>query len=143
MTEVVRLLINGEIRDVEVLSRKRSSIRLKIAGREYHVEFSESLPMDEQTNRSGTQNGFVKTPAGKILMDGSKICVAAPIPGVIIEVAVDVGTTVDQGTLLFRLEAMKMQNSIFSPASGTISRIGVQIGAEVSDGEILIEIEPK
>ncbi len=66
--------------------------------------------------------------------------VAAPLPGIIIDIKVKAGDSVRQGQELAILEAMKMENSIESPCSGTVLSINVSAGATVSEGTILITI---
>jgi pyruvate carboxylase subunit B len=63
----------------------------------------------------------------------------APMPGMIISYAVQVGDTVKTGDLVCVLEAMKMQNSLPAPASGTIKAINFEPGASVAkDATILV-----
>ena len=63
------------------------------------------------------------------------------IPGLISQIFVSVGSTVDTGDKLFILEAMKMENEINSPLSGTVKNISVKSGVAVEKGTIIMEIE--
>jgi len=65
--------------------------------------------------------------------------VSAPIPGVIISVAVSEGDSVTYGQELCVLEAMKMKNSIRSGKAGVISRIMISVGDQVSQNQTLME----
>lgn len=65
--------------------------------------------------------------------------VRAPIPGVIIEVKVQVGDSVVFGQELLVLEAMKMKNAIRAGKPGTISKVIVSVGDQVSQNQPLIE----
>lgn len=76
----------------------------------------------------------VNMPAG-----GTKV--EAPMPGTILNVAVNVGDTVKNGDVLVILEAMKMENEIVAPCDGTVSAIAVAKGAAVNPGDILVAIE--
>jgi len=63
----------------------------------------------------------------------------APMPGMIISYAVQVGDMVKTGDLICVLEAMKMQNSLPAPAAGTIKAINFEPGASVAkDATILV-----
>jgi pyruvate carboxylase subunit B len=63
----------------------------------------------------------------------------APMPGMIISYAVQVGDQVKTGDLVCVLEAMKMQNSLPAPASGTVKAINFEPGASVAkDATILV-----
>jgi biotin carboxyl carrier protein len=64
--------------------------------------------------------------------------VVAPIPGVIVAVAVKEGETVTRGQELCVLEAMKMKNSIRATHDGTISAVKVAVGDHVQHNQVLI-----
>jgi biotin carboxyl carrier protein len=66
--------------------------------------------------------------------------VTAPMPGIILSVAVKEGDIVQAGDSLLVLEAMKMENEIHAPRAGTVKRIFVSAGAEVRAGSELIEL---
>ena len=67
--------------------------------------------------------------------------VLSPMPGSIVNVAVEVGQTVADGQELFTIEAMKMQNIIKSQVEGKIKKILVRPGVSVSVDQLLIEFE--
>jgi glutaconyl-CoA decarboxylase len=63
----------------------------------------------------------------------------APMPGVVLSVAVKVGDTVERGQTLLVLEAMKMKNELKSPNAGTISNLHVGAGDRVNTGDPLVD----
>ena len=65
--------------------------------------------------------------------------VLAPIPGVILSVAVCAGATVKVGQELCVLEAMKMKNAIRATQAGTIANIYVSEGDHVKHGQVLAD----
>lgn len=65
--------------------------------------------------------------------------ITAPIPGVIIAVAVQAGATVRAGQELCTLEAMKMNNTIRAPRDGRISGVAVSVGQSVRQRQVLME----
>ncbi len=67
--------------------------------------------------------------------------VAAPMPGKIVDVLIEIGDKVKEGESLIILEAMKMQNEIGSPASGTVSKIFIKVGDIVNKEDVLVEIQ--
>jgi biotin carboxyl carrier protein len=75
-------------------------------------------------------------PAGNV--DKTK-AIIAPIPGVILSVAVCAGATVKVGQELLVLEAMKMKNAIRSTRAGTIANIYVSEGDHVKHGQVLVD----
>jgi pyruvate/oxaloacetate carboxyltransferase/biotin carboxyl carrier protein len=64
----------------------------------------------------------------------------APMPGMIISYAVEVGDQVKTGDLVCVLEAMKMQNSLPAPASGTVKAINFEPGASVAKDAVILVI---
>ena len=67
--------------------------------------------------------------------------VAAPMPGNILSVNVNVGDTVKRGQVLMILEAMKMENEIMSPCDGKVASVNTTKGATVETGTLLCVIQ--
>lgn len=65
----------------------------------------------------------------------------APMPGLILEINVEVGQTVNENDNLLILTAMKMENSLLSPRDGVIKSIAILVGDSVIKGDLLIEFE--
>jgi biotin carboxyl carrier protein len=66
---------------------------------------------------------------------------AAPMPGVVLEVSVKVGDAVVRGQQIAVLEAMKMQNSIKSSRAGTIAEVCVEAGQAVGHGDAIVRFQ--
>jgi biotin carboxyl carrier protein len=62
----------------------------------------------------------------------------APMPGLILSVAVAEGQEVKKGDPLLILEAMKMENIIKSPADGVVKGIKVRKGDSVEKNQVLV-----
>lgn len=67
--------------------------------------------------------------------------VTAPMPGVILSVAVAAGATVQRGQTLMVLEAMKMKNDLKAQREGTVSQVFVSDGDQVKHGDLLLEFQ--
>jgi biotin carboxyl carrier protein len=67
--------------------------------------------------------------------------IAAPMPGKVVRVLVEVGQAVDAGVGLVVVEAMKMQNEMKSPKAGTVITLNAVPGATVNAGDVLAVIE--
>ena len=67
--------------------------------------------------------------------------VVAPMPGIILSIAVKEGDDVNAGDSLLVLEAMKMENEIHAPQAGKVKKIHVSEGTEVQSGSELVEFE--
>ena len=66
--------------------------------------------------------------------------ITAPMPGTIVSVKVNVGDTVKKGDLVAVLEAMKMENEIFSSVDGKVVGISAAAGATVNNGDVIVSI---
>ena len=62
----------------------------------------------------------------------------APMPGVIVDVAVKAGDAVTRGQLVAVLDAMKMHNNIKSTRGGTIAEVCVTLGQAVGHGDAIV-----
>jgi biotin carboxyl carrier protein len=67
--------------------------------------------------------------------------IEAPLPGKIVQVAVTVGNTVQEGGVICTIEAMKMENPIVSPVKASVVEVAVSPGQIVKTGEKLAIIE--
>ncbi len=65
----------------------------------------------------------------------------APMNGSIVRVLIEVGQSVEAGTLLVVLEAMKMEHSIRADKAGVVTAVQCSEGEMVSEGAVLVEIE--
>ncbi|MFN9478717.1 MAG: biotin/lipoyl-containing protein [Betaproteobacteria bacterium] len=81
-------------------------------------------------------------PARSATAGGNVDTLRAPMPGLILEVSVKPGATVERGQALAVLDAMKMQNAIRSPRAGRIAQVFVAGGQSVAHGEPLLAFEP-
>ena len=67
--------------------------------------------------------------------------IVAPMPGKVVRFLVEVGQSVEAGTGIAVVEAMKMQNEMKSPKSGIVVSINAEVGATVNGGDLLAVIE--
>ncbi len=63
-----------------------------------------------------------------------------PLQGTVFKVVVELGATVEEGTLICVIEAMKMENEITAHKSGIVTELPVTVGASVSVGDTLAVI---
>ena len=66
--------------------------------------------------------------------------VNAPMPGKILDVKVNVGDSVNKGSVLVILEAMKMENEIVAPADGTVASVNVTQNQTVEPGDVIVTL---
>jgi pyruvate carboxylase len=67
--------------------------------------------------------------------------VAAPMPGVVASVSVQVGQKVKEGDPLLTIEAMKMETGIYAERDGTVKAVHVQPASQIDAKDLLVELE--
>jgi pyruvate carboxylase len=72
---------------------------------------------------------------------GNALHVGAPMPGLVVRVAVEPEEQVVAGQKLFTLEAMKMETTIYAERVGTIAEVLVQAATQVDAGDLLLRYE--
>lgn len=78
-------------------------------------------------------------PAAPVIT-GNGTQIKSPMPGAILKVNASQGQKVNEGDVLFILEAMKMENEIVASASGTVSQVLVTKGQTVETDAVLAVI---
>lgn len=125
------ILQNGKSFRAELLSihPQRKQVQLKINGNKYQVQLEDQY--DQLIRKMGLQ---IKT--NQQIKD-----IKAPMPGLVLEIMVEVGQFVAIGDPLLILEAMKMENVIKAQGEGVIKEIVVKQGAAVEKGQLMIGLE--
>jgi 3-methylcrotonyl-CoA carboxylase alpha subunit len=77
--------------------------------------------------------------AVQALAQSSEASLAAPMPGRIIALTVEVGARVARGTALLVMEAMKMEHTLCAPADGTVRAYRARVGDQVQEGTLLVD----
>ena len=72
---------------------------------------------------------------------GNPMQVAAPMPGLVVNVAIAVGNKVNKGQKLFTLEAMKMESTIYAETEGTVAEVLVTPATQVEAGDLMMRLE--
>jgi len=116
----------AEIVSADFLAKKYT---IRLNNNTYEIAIEDAL--DIQIKSMGIERGRTKVVNA----------IKAPMPGLILEISVEVGQTVKENDPLLILEAMKMENSFLSPRNGIIKSIAVEKGNAVDKGQLLIEFE--
>ena len=66
--------------------------------------------------------------------------IAAPLPGLVVGVAVVAGDPVRKGQKLLSIEAMKMETTLYAERPGRVAEVLTAVGRQVKTGELLIKI---
>ncbi|MCW3079943.1 biotin/lipoyl-containing protein [Segetibacter sp.] len=118
--------VNATLIEADVAARKQT---IEIEGETFDIQIKDEL--DVMLDKMG-----FNAVAGKQIKE-----IKAPMPGLVLEIAVTEGQQVQQGDKLLILVAMKMENSISISTAATIKRIAVSAGEAVEKGQVLVELE--
>jgi propionyl-CoA carboxylase alpha chain len=105
-----------------------------------------------QVTRAGDRL-YVQAPAGTVAFDvvprfvapGAAAAaggLAAPMPGIVLDVRCAPGDVVDARQTLVVLEAMKMEHHVRAPSEGVVAEVRVAKGQHVENGAILLVLDP-
>jgi pyruvate carboxylase len=72
---------------------------------------------------------------------GNPAHVGAPMPGLVVSVAVHAGGRVEKGDLLVAVEAMKMETAVRAEKAGTVASVAVTPGTQVEAKDLLLVLE--
>jgi pyruvate carboxylase len=68
--------------------------------------------------------------------------IGAPLPGLVVGIAVNVGDAVRKGQKLLSIEAMKMETTLYAERPGRVSEVHAAVGRQVETGELLLRLTP-
>ena len=141
--------INGNLYNVVIGDIEENIAHVEVNGTHYTVEMEKkpkSAPALKPVVRpvakpAAAAAPAAAAPAAKPAAGGAKSGVKSPLPGVILDIKVNVGDAVKKGQTIIILEAMKMENSINADKDGKIAAINVSKGESVLEGTDLVIIE--
>ncbi len=135
--------INGNQYEVVINDVNETTANVTVNGEQFNVEWEK--PKEE---KPAVKVQPVAKPAAKpspaavpAAAPVSGNAVKTPLPGVIIDVKVNVGDMVKKGDTVVVLEAMKMENNINADRDGKVVAIHVAKGDTVADGAALVVLE--
>ena len=139
--------INGNKYNVTIGDIEENIAHVEVNGVPYTVEMEKAPAAPKKVVRpvvaaapaaaAAPEPAKASRPAGGSGKSGIK----SPLPGVILQVKVNVGDQVTKGQVLMVLEAMKMENNILSDKDGKVAAINVSKGDSILEGTDLIVIE--
>jgi biotin carboxyl carrier protein len=124
---VYSMLLDGESFEANVSLREKG-VEVLLRGRLFLIDVE-----DERQRR------LRETTSIDLDLEG-EFTLAAPMPGMVVAVPVEVEQSVEKGDNLIILESMKMQNELKAPREGKVSSIRVGPGDSVDQDQALLTL---
>ena len=143
----MRVKVNGNDYDIKIIGQnvivngkqitaKFGEDQITIEGKKFYLDYTEDSDPSLMI-----VNGMAYIVSKNSDLTVSMKELRAPISGRIIEVLVKAGDDIKKGQQIVVLEAMKMQNHIYSPTTAKISELRVKEGQTVKTGEVLVTFQ--
>lgn len=126
------ILLDGKSVEIEVLHIDKASRNyvLRVNGKQTDVtlrdRFDDLLRELGMDNNAASRVGDLK----------------APMPGLVVDVPVAEGQSIQKGDTLVILEAMKMENALKATGNAVVKKISVKKGQAVEKNEVLVFLTP-
>ncbi len=153
--------INGKTYEVEIVSDDGQHAVVNVDGKQYEVNarsvtsgpsysYQQQAPAPAENapdtkssalSPSSDPDGAATSISTPLSRPGGGREILAPMPGVILEIKVSVGSKVKPGDVVARMEAMKMENDIKSDVEGTVKEVVVQKGDGVQERDVILVLE--
>jgi biotin carboxyl carrier protein len=127
----IHLILNGESYTCKIIQELDYDKRLivEVNGKEIPLQIKDDLDL------------LIKSMGMRVGEKKISNNIAAPMPGLILQIKVEPGQSVEPGTEILILEAMKMENTLKSQGQGIVKEIKITPGQSVEKGQLLIVIE--
>lgn len=117
---------NADVLDID---RNAKTVSLLIEKTTFNVEIKDDF--DLLLSKMGMDKK-----AGDVISE-----IKSPMPGLVLEIKVNPGDTVEKGDALMVLEAMKMENVIAAPNDGVVSEVAVKAQDKVDKNQLLVKFQ--
>lgn len=144
----MRVKVNGNDYDIKIIGQnvivngkqitaKFDEDQITIEGKKFYLDYIEEDSDPSLMIVSGM--AYIVSKNSDLTVSMKEL--RAPISGRIVDVLVKAGDDIKKGQQIVVLEAMKMQNHIYSPATAKISELRVKEGQTVKTGEVLVTFQ--
>lgn len=127
--EVYSMIVGGRSHEIRI-APGQGPLDITLDGVTFPVEVRHPLEKALLEVRQEAGSGAVET-------------IAAPMPGLVVDIRVKPGDRVEAGAPIVVVEAMKMQNELTARHGGIVSEVLVETQASVAAGTPLVRIEPE
>jgi methylmalonyl-CoA carboxyltransferase small subunit len=129
-------------------------LQVGIDGKTYEVEVEvledDAMPRQQNYGTHSTPPAAVQpvtaagaqtqAPAAEEAVDDKKLC-RSPVNGIVIQVNVEPGQTVQANAPIMVLEAMKMETNVTAHSAGTVKKVRVAKGDSVKVNQVVVEFD--
>lgn len=136
--------INAETHEIRLEAWGKSTARYRLNGRRIDVVWQMLRPAEIHIQIDGHTYHLTNTlaVAAQTTKQIGKGDIRAPLHGALTEIFVAVGDSVEVGTRLAVIEAMKMQHDILSDINGTVETVLAEAGTQVGADAPLFTLKP-
>jgi acetyl-CoA/propionyl-CoA carboxylase biotin carboxyl carrier protein len=113
---------------------------VEVSGRRFDVKVIGPPPAAGAVNGTGARKPPRRRSGGGSSGGAGGDALVSPMQGTVLRVAVEQGATVEEGSLIAVVEAMKMENEITAHKPGTVSELPIEAGGAVASGDTLAVI---
>lgn len=136
----VLVKLGSRVFEVEIGDLYARPVVALVDGERFEVWPQVGADLTPEANHQRVEKPAVRTaPAAPPPPSADPNAIYAPIPGVIVSLAVKPGDRVEPGQELCVLEAMKMKNAIRAPRAGQIAAVHINVGEHMRHHELLFE----
>lgn len=151
-TRHFRLRLEGQDYEVAVRELSPSLLEVELNGKRYQIGVESAAAAESKAEPRPPEPAGIKetspalSAASQVPLGPSSAVpnpreVTAPMPGVILDVAVAPGDAVEYGQTLCTLEAMKMKNAIRAPKKAVVREVYAKEGESVAYGALLFRLD--
>jgi acetyl/propionyl-CoA carboxylase alpha subunit len=150
--EISNQKLNGELLDWDLLDFKDGTFHILSNSKSYRAklikleEGAKSMIIEingnEYTVALKDKYDILLEKLGMNAMATAKVNnLKAPMPGLVFDIKIKEGDTLQKGDVVLVLEAMKMENMLKAPADAVVKKVMVKKGDAVEKNQVLVEFE--
>jgi len=144
----VEVNLDGQTVSVRLVEQSANRIQIEVGGHVYRFETQESpgtrltLLHNNRPYRLDVRSELEEVSRKARVTQGGPVTIQSQLPGVVRQVFVQAGDTVETGEALLTLEAMKMENEIRAESASKVEKVLVEAGQVVAAREDLVRLVP-